>query len=174
MISAWKKIYGESPLHLLGQIVAFAIAAYAYLQIIDVHSTNTLNLLVWFLAGALLHDIIFVPIYLILDLVARLGIQDHALRSVRAINHIRFPVAICGVMLLTLFPLILQKSKANYARVSGVSFPDYLSRWLLIVAVVFGVSALSYAVRLRLEATRAKRPATTDGTPAAPGSVPAR
>ena len=92
MISAWRKVYGESPLHLLGQIVAFAIAIYAYLQIIDVTSTDNLNLLIWFVAGALLHDMLFLPIYLILDLIARLGIQDHALRNVRAINHIRFPL----------------------------------------------------------------------------------
>lgn len=167
MISAWKKVYGASPLHLLGQIIAFAIAAYAYLQIIDVTSTDNLNLLIWFFAGALLHDMIFVPIYLILDLIARLGIRDHALRNVRAINHIRFPVAICGVMFLTLFPLILQKSKPNYFRLSGNALPDYLGRWLLIVAVVFGVSAVSYAVRLRLDATRGRRgTAEADDTPA--------
>ncbi len=167
MISAWKKVYGASPLHLLGQIIAFAIAIYAYLQIIEVTSTDNLSLLIWFLAGALLHDIIFVPIYLILDLIARLGIQDHSLRNVRAINHIRFPVAISGVMFLVLFPLIIGKSEPNYVRLSGDEYADYFSRWLLIVAVVFGVSAISYAVRLRLEATRAKRPEATDDTPAA-------
>ena len=173
MISAWKKIYGASPLHLLGQIVAFAIAIYAYLQIIDVTSTDNLNLLIWFVAGALLHDMIFVPIYLILDLIARLGIQDHALRNVRAVNHIRFPLVISGVMFLTLFPLILGRSKAQYERLSGDAYSDYLGRWLLIVAVLFAVSAISYAVRLRIEATRAKRPESSDDAPASPASVAA-
>ena len=106
---------------------------------------------------------IFLPIYLILDLIARLGIQDHALRNVRAINHIRFPLVISGVMFLTTFPLILGRSETNYVRLSGDEYPDYLGRWLLIVAVLFGVSAVSYAVRLRLDATRSKR---SDDVPA--------
>lgn len=171
MISAWKKVYGASPLHLLGQIIAFVIAVYAYLQIIDVTSTDNLSLLIWFVAGALLHDMIFVPIYLILDLIARLGIQDHALRNVRLINHIRFPLAISGIMFFVLFPLIIGKSKPNYERLSGDAYPDYLGRWLLIVAVLFVVSAISYAVRLRIDATRAKRPEPSDDSPAAPASV---
>ena len=148
MISLWKRVYGESPLHLLGQLVAIAITIYAIRQIIGVASTDRVNLFVWLVAGAVLHDLIFVPVYLVLDLVARLGIRDHHL-SVRAINHIRFPAAISGVMLLTLFPLILGKNEASFMRTAGEAPPDYLSRWLLITAIVFGVSALAYAVRLR-------------------------
>ena len=154
MISAWKRVYGESPLHLLAQLVAFAIAAYAFLQVVEVRSTDTLNLVLWFLAGALLHDLIFVPIYLVLDLVARLGIQDHALRRVRAVNHIRFPVAISGVMFLTLFPLILGRGKDNFVRTAGQQPPDYLARWALITAAVLAVSAVAYAIRLRLDVSR--------------------
>lgn len=172
MISVWKKVYGESPLHLLGQLVAFAIAVYAFTQIIDVTSTDNLSLLIWFVAGALLHDLLFVPIYLILDLIARLGLQDHALRRVRAINHIRFPAAISGVMALMFFPLILGKPDATFERTAGEQAPDYLSRWLLITAVAFAVSALAYAVRLRRDATRAKKAggeAVAQSAP--PGSV---
>lgn len=175
MISVWKKVYGESPLHLLGQLVAFAIAAYAFTQIIDVTSTDNTSLLIWFVAGAFLHDLVFVPVYLVLDLVARLGIQDHALRRVRAINHIRFPVAISGVMLFMFFPLILGKNEGIFERTAGEPSPDYLQRWLLITVVVFAISALAYAVRLRRDATRrvgAERDAPTPAPPPA-GSVQA-
>ena len=167
MISAWKRVYGESPLHLLGQLVAFAIAAYAFTQIVDVASTDNLSLLIWFVAGALLHDLIFVPIYLVLDLIARLGLQDHALRRVRVINHVRFPVAISGVMLLTLFPLILGRGEGNFERTAGEQQPDYLARWLLVTAIVFAASAIAYAVRLRLDATR-RRAGDEDAPAAAP------
>lgn len=149
MISLWKRVYGESPLHLLGQLVAIAITIYAIRQIIGVASTDRMNLFVWLVAGAVLHDLIFVPVYLVLDLVTRLGIRDHHHLSVRAINHIRFPAAISGVMLLALFPLILGKNEEPFMRAAGEAPPDYLSRWLLITAIVFGVSALAYAVRLR-------------------------
>lgn len=154
MISAWKRIYGESPLHLLGQLVAFAIAAYAFVQIVDVRSTGNLSLALWFLGGALLHDIIFLPVYLTLDLVTRLGLQDHALRPVRAINHVRFPAMISAVLFLTLFPLILGRGEPNFIRTAGEQAPDYLGRWLAITAVLFVVSALVYAVRLRGAAER--------------------
>lgn len=157
MISVWKRVYGESPLHLLGQLVAFAIAAYAFTQIIDVASTDNLSLLLWFVAGALLHDLLFVPIYLILDLVARLGLQDHALRRVRVINHIRFPMAISGTTFILFFPLLFGRGADTFERVAGVQRPDHFARWLLITAVVFAVSALVYAVRLRLDATRQGR-----------------
>lgn len=157
MISLWKRLYGASPLHLLGQLVAFAIAAYAFTQIIDVRSTDNLNLLIWFVAGALLHDLLFVPVYLVLDLVMRLGVQDHALRDLRVVNHVRVPVAICGVLFLVAFSLILGKNEESFARTAGEQPPDYLSRWLLICAVVFGASALLYAVRARLAAMRVRR-----------------
>ena len=175
MISVWKKVYGESPLHLLGQLVAFGIAAYAFTQIIDVASTDNLSLAIWFLGGALLHDLLFVPIYLVLDLIARLGLQDHALRRVRAINHIRFPVAISGVMFFMFFPLILGKNEGIFERTAGEPNPDYFQRWLLITVVVFAVSALAYAVRLRREARRGARGERDAAAPAAPpaGSVQA-
>lgn len=171
MISLWKRVYGESPLHLLGQLVAFAIAAYAFTQIIDVAGTDNLSLFIWFVGGALLHDLVFAPIYLVLDLVARLGLQDNALRRVRVINHVRFPVAISGVTFIMFFPLILGKSKAIFERTAGEPQPDYLSRWLLITVIVFAVSALAYAVRLRRDASRqARRTEDAAGAPPA-GSV---
>lgn len=154
MISLSKRVYGESPLHLLGQLVAFAIALYAFVQVTEVGSTDTKSLLVWFLVGALLHDLLFVPIYLVLDIVARRGIKDHAQRRVRAVNHIRFPVAISGVMFLTLFPLILGRGEPNYVRTAGLQPPNYLGHWLLVTALVLGVSALAYAFRLRLGGKR--------------------
>ncbi len=164
VISLWKRAYGESPLHLLGQLVAFAIAIYAFKQIIDVTSTDNLNLAIWFVAGALLHDILFVPIYLVLDLLMRLGVQDHAMRDLRVINHVRVPVAISGVLLLTTFSLILGKNRGTFARTAGVQQPDFLARWALITAGVFLLSALVYVARMRVAAGRRA------GAPAAVGT----
>ncbi len=167
MISLWKRTYGESPLHLLAQLVAFAIAIYAFKQVLDVASTDKLNLAIWFVAGALLHDIVFVPIYLILDLIARVGIQDHALRPVRLINHIRVPVAISAVTFITTFSLILGKNRDTFSRTAGVEQPDYVGRWLLICVIAFAASAVVYGVRVRLDATRRARAAGPPGPVAA-------
>jgi hypothetical protein len=168
VISLWKRWYGASPLHLLGQLVALAIAVYAFAQVVDVRSTDNLSLAIW-LVGALLHDMLFVPVYLTLDLITRLGIQDHALRDVRAVNHIRVPVVMSAVLFLTLFPLILGRGEANFERVSGVQQPDYLARWLLVTAVLFAVSAVAYAVRVRRDAVRHRRARSAPPPPA--GSV---
>ena len=157
-MSLWRRVYGESPLHLLGQLVAFALAAYAFVQVTDVRSTNDLNLVLWFVLGALLHDLLFVPIYLVLDLVSRLGLQDHPLRRIRAVNHIRYPAVISGTMALATLPLLLGRGEGAYERTSGEPAPDYLSRWLLVTAIVFAISAVAYAVRLRLGARRQAAP----------------
>lgn len=172
MIALWKRFYGESPLHLLAQLAAFAIAVYAFSQILKPVSSQAVSVILWFVGGALLHDLVFVPIYLVLDLVARLGLQDHALRRVRVINHIRFPLAMSFLMFLTCFPLILNRAPGNYFRASGQMPPDYLGRWLAITAVLFTGSAIAYAVRLRLGAQRQARPdVPPEATPA--GSVQA-
>ena len=100
---------------------------------------------------------LFVKSYLVLDLITRLGIQDHALRPVRVVNHIRFPVVVSAVLLLTSFPLVLGKNRANFLRTAGREQPDFLARWLLVSAVAFAVSAVVYAVRLRLAARERPR-----------------
>jgi len=164
MISLWKRVYGESPLHLLGQLVALVLAVYAFTQATEVGSTDVKSLLIWFLAGALLHDLLFVPIYLGLDRVARRGVKDHAQRRVRVVNHIRYPAAISGVMFLTSFPLIIGRGEPNFVRGAGVQPPDYLGHWLLATAVALAVSALVYAVRLRRDGRRST-PATTLARP---------
>jgi len=158
VISLWRRTYGDSPLHLLGQLVAIVITIYAIKQVIGVASTDRVNLFVWLVAGAVLHDLIFVPVYLLLDMITRMGIRDSHHIDVRLINHIRFPAAISGAMLLTLFPLILGKNEASFMRAAGEAPPDYVSRWLLITAVVFSVSALTYAIRLRRDAGGAAPP----------------
>ncbi len=160
MISLWKRVYGESPLHLLGQLVAFVIAVYALSQAVEVGSTEVKSLLIWFLGGALLHDVLFVPIYLGLDRVSRRGVKDHAQRRVPVINHIRFPAAVSGVMFLMLFPLVIGRTEPNYVLLTGEQPPDWLGHWLLATAVAFGISALAYAVRLRRDAGRSTPPRT--------------
>lgn len=172
MIALFRRAYGSSPLHLLAQLAAFAIAVYAFSQILRPASTQAFSVLLWFVGGALLHDLVFVPIYLVLDLVARLGLQDHALRRVRAINHVRYPLAISFVTFATCFPLILERAPENFVRAGGRQPPDYLGRWLLITAVVFTLSAVAYAVRLRRDAVRQRHEAVGDAPPPAT-SVPA-
>ena len=149
MIAAFRTRYGASPLHLLGHLAAFAIAYYALSEVLLSRYSHWVNWVAWFAGGALLHDLVFLPVYVILDTIARLGVTDHPLRRVNAINHIRVPVVMAGVMFLVYFPLILGDGRENYVADTGHDPPDFLARWLLICAILFGVSALTYAARLR-------------------------
>ena len=149
MIAAFRRRYGASPLHLLAHLAAFAIAYYALSEVLLSRYSHWVNWVAWFVGGALVHDLVFLPVYVILDTIARLGVADHPLRRVNAINHIRVPAVMAGTMFLVYFPLILGDGRENYINDVGHGPPDFLARWLLICALLFGASALAYAVRLR-------------------------
>jgi hypothetical protein len=149
VIAAFRTRYGASPLHLLGHLAAFAIAYYALSEVLLSKYSHPINWVAWFVGGALVHDLVFLPVYVLLDTIARLGVADHPLRRVNAINHIRVPAVMAGVMFLVYFPLILGDGRENYINDVGHGPPDFLARWLMICAVLFGASALAYAIRLR-------------------------
>ena len=75
-----------------------------------------------------------------------------------AINHLRFPAAISGAMLLVYFPLILVRADGNYVRATGHHVTGFAGRWLAITAGLFLASGLVYLVRVRASRARAPRP----------------
>ncbi len=154
MIGSFRRHYGANPLHLLTHLAAFAIAGFALNQILSAGNTEV-NFIVWFVGAALLHDVVFVPIYSLLDRVARRGAQravtgaPRVPRSVPVINHVRAPALISGVLLLVYFPVIFGPGDHTYFAATGHHLHGYGRNWLLITAVLFSGSALVYAVRLR-------------------------
>jgi hypothetical protein len=48
------------------------------------------------------------------------------------------------------FPGIIQQGSATYLAATGQTQQPFLSRWLLLTAAMFTVSALLYAIRLAL------------------------
>ena len=63
-------------------------------------------------------------------------------RAVPAINHLRFPAAMSGAMLLVFFPLILVRADGNYVRATGHHVTGFAGRWLAITAGLFLASGL--------------------------------
>ena len=146
-----KRRYGASGLHLVAHLAAFAIAGYALAQII--RGGRAVNFIVWFAGAALLHDIIFLPLYSLLDRVAGHGVHGPHLRTrlaVPVINYVRAPALISGLLALVYFPLILGASDNTYFGATGHHLHGYARNWLLISAALFAGSALLYAVRVRL------------------------
>jgi hypothetical protein len=147
--------YGATPLHLLGHLAAFAISAYALAQVVAGGAVQ--NFAIWFVGAALLHDIVFLPLYSLLDLVARAGLREPRRRpSVPAINHIRVPALLAGLLLLVYFPLVLGEAPSTYLHSTGHPLEGYARNWLLITAGLVTASALLYALRLRGRSIRAR------------------
>jgi hypothetical protein len=142
--------YGAPAWHLAGHALAFAAIAYALSRLLQPSVGRPLAVIVWLVAGAALHDLVFLPLY---------SLGDRVLRAVggRAVNHLRVPAAISGVLLLVYFPLILSKAPATYERNTGRQPPDYLERWLAITAGLFAASALLWTFRAARSARRRRR-----------------
>ncbi|ANP51101.1 hypothetical protein [Streptomyces griseochromogenes] len=160
--------YGSGPLHLLVLIASFALTGYALVRLFAVQPWEVA---IWFVGAAILHDLILLPLYSLADLSA-LSVLRHrsgGVPQVPWINYLRVPAFLSGVLLLVWFPLILDLA-IPYQGDTGLHEGVYLGRWLAITGVLFGASALTFALRLRrvLLAARAdeERPPTDrDGSP---------
>jgi hypothetical protein len=150
-----KRHYGADGLHLIAHLAAFAIAGYALAQI--VRGGRAINFIVWFAGAALLHDILFLPLYSLLDRIAHRGSHAPSVRArlrVPVINYVRAPALISGLLLLVYFPLIFGTAENTYFGATGHHLHGYARNWLLITAALFTGSALLYALRLRRTRSR--------------------
>ena len=150
MLGHFRRRYGASPLHLAGHLVVFAVAAFAIERIAA--GAGLAKVIALYLAFVIAHDLIFVPAYSGTDRVVRATLgRLPAPRSARvpAINHIRAPMLISGLLLIMYSPLISRKADADYFQASGHHLEGYLRNWLLITAALFLGSALIYVLRLR-------------------------
>lgn len=131
--------YGASPLHLLGHVLLFAWAGYAVLQLLD--ARKAASIFVWLLAAVLLHDFVLLPLYAGVD---RLG---GGRLGPRAVNHLRVPAALSGLLLLVYFPPILGLNDVTFLHAGGHRPAGYARDWLLITLALFLVSGVVYLVR---------------------------
>ena len=155
--------YGSSPLHLLVLICSFALTGYAVVRLFAV---RPLDVAIWFVGAAILHDLILLPLYSLADLSAHAVLRHRATPVPQPpwINYLRVPSFLSGVLLLVWSPLIFDLS-VPYPGAARLPEGVYLGRWLAITAVLFAASALAFAVKLR----RVRRAARADEQRPAPG-----
>ena len=134
-----RRRYGASPLHLLAHLAVLPLVAWALLQFID--RPDAPRILLWLALSAVVHDLVLLPFYSAID---RAG-QRAAPRP--AINYVRVPALLSGLLLLVFFPAISGKGEPSFQRVSGLTYDGYLARWLLITAALFAVSGAAYLLR---------------------------
>jgi hypothetical protein len=139
----------SSPLRVLVALASFAIAGWALWRVLGTLS-DPWRFAIWFAGAVVAHDLLLLPIYSLLGVVAGRAVAEPPTRlRVAALNHLRVPLLLSGRMLLVWFPLLSQRSPAGFMRASGLSADVYLDRWLLLTAVLLLGSALAFALRVR-------------------------
>ncbi|MFJ4534630.1 hypothetical protein ACIP39_01415 [Streptomyces tibetensis] len=143
-----------SPLTLLLLSCSFALAAYAGVRLL---AGDWFGVALWVVGAALLHDLVLLPLYAAADRAVVRGLG--AVRRREWAMYVRVPAALSGLLLLVWFPLIGSLVEARYRSATGLPPEVFLTRWLLITAVLFGGSALLLVVRLlRLRRAAKRRP----------------
>jgi hypothetical protein len=136
-----RRAYGSSPVHLAAHAIAFAAAGWAILQLADLRRFD--NVLAWFAAALVLHDLVLLPFYSALDRTAARAL------GARAINYVRVPTAFSALLLAVWFPTITGLNDAAFGRVAGFTRADALEHWVALSSGMFAISALLWLVRGR-------------------------
>ena len=140
MIDGFRHRYGATPLHVVAHVVVFAVFAWVALKLADAREVS--NIVLWFAAALVLHDLVLLPAYSALD---RAGARVTGAR----VNYVRVPAALSALMLLLFFPAMFGRNEGSFARVAGVEPSGYLGRWLLLTAALFALAGLAYVARAR-------------------------
>jgi hypothetical protein len=174
-----RRIYGTDPLHLLALIASFAIAAFAVVGWFG-RPADAGAVLVWFASAIVAHDLVLLPLYSLLDMIAfgrrrrRAGATPTSRApAVSAIPYLRIPALLSGLLLLVFFPQIFELGSSAFHTASGLGQGGYLARWLAATGALFAASGIAYARALRrAAATRPLTPRREAGTARTPPSPP--
>ena len=138
--SGFRARYGASPLHLLLVLCSFALALYAGVRLLK---GDTIGVAVWFVAAALLHDLVLLPLYTLTDRALQLLLPGRGTRTgAGRVNYVRVPGLVSLLLLVVWYPLILRRVP-GFQLTTGLAPGAFLGHWLLITAVLFAASALS-------------------------------
>ncbi len=138
------RLYGAAPWHLATMLALGAVTAYAVSRLLG--DPALWKIALWFVGSAIVWDLLLGPLYAGADAALRPLSRRLRVRGVRPLNYVRVPVLLSSLLFLVYAPLILQRSESVYQLKAGLSQDPYLERWLAVTAVLFGVSAVLYAV----------------------------
>jgi hypothetical protein len=149
------RLYGASPAHLLTMVAGFALAGYtlATFGVGELWNQRTWwqSIAVWFVAAVVAHDFLLFPLYALAD---RALLVWHP--KIPARNYIRVPALGAGLTFLVFLPGIIEQGGPVYESATGQTQQPFLGRWLLLTAVLFGISAVAYATRSQISMRRCK------------------
>ncbi len=166
-MTAWRRVYGASPLQLLALLASLALGGYAASKLLS--GGHLVNVLAWFALAIIGHDFVLFPLYSLLD---RIAGRAAPRRAAGDVNFVRAPAMMSGLLLLVYFPSILGLNASNYRADTSLGDGVYMSRWLLITAGLFLASAVTYALVVRRRSARRRTVARRRG-PAGAGATAA-
>ena len=161
--------YGAGPLHLLATLASFALAGAAIVRWFD-SGSDVVKILAWFAAAIVVHDLVLLPLYSLLDRVA-LGAPpppDRAPDRTPARGYVRVPALLSALLLVVFLPAILRLGGGTYHAASGLNQDVYLGRWLAASGALFAASGVAFVLRGALRRPRRARPRAPASPPRSP------
>jgi hypothetical protein len=167
----FKRLYGERVLHLIVLLGALALAAYT----ISVLGVGQLfnprvwwqSIAVWFAVAVIGHDLILFPLYALAERFlpkgrseAKPADQRRAALHPPLTNYLRMPTLATALTFALFLPGIIRQGAFTYTAATGLTQEPFLTRWLLLVAAFYLISAACYVVRSITTRTRRVRRAT--------------
>jgi hypothetical protein len=145
-----RRVYGAGPTQLAVVLLSFALAGYAA----SIVAGDPLWpwMAVWFVAAVVAHDGLLSPLAAVLDAVACFSLRWFPRRPARptTINYIRVPALGAALTFLMFLPGIIRQGEPVVRGQTGLDQSPFLGRWLLLVAAMAAVSALTYVIRSRV------------------------
>jgi len=174
-----RALYGAGPLNLLVLVASFAIAGAAVAGWLQ-RPRDVPTVLEWFAAAIVLHDLVALPLYSLLDRIAFGGIGAGLRRArgtapapVSPTAYLRIPAMLSGLLLLVFFPVLFGLGSGSELSASGIAESGYLARWLLATGLMFAASGLAYAIAIARVRAAAAPPPAPGPSPPTPSSPPA-
>lgn len=178
-----RRTYGAHPAHLVLVVAGFVVAVY----VVFVIGLSTLwnpdvwwqSIIVWFIAAAIVHDLVLFPAYAtgdrvltgVVKLIRRAGGRRGREPLVPVLNFIRIPVLAAGLVTLIFLPGIIAQGKASYLRATGQTQEPFLQRWLLLCLAILVLGAIAYAVTVLVARSHPRVAPTAPVPVAAPAAV---
>ena len=142
------RFLGTDPFRLLVLLASFGLTGYVYASL---RTDETFPaMLLWFLAAVIGHDAVLLPLYSLGDRALTGALAPLGRRAKRvpvSVNYLRLPALGSGLVFLVFFPGILEHGAQDYAKATGQNQDPYLGNWLLVTAVLFGLSLVVWLVR---------------------------
>jgi hypothetical protein len=154
----FRSLYGAGPVNLVVILLSFAIAGAAVEGWFQ-RPRDVETVIEWFVAAILLHDLVAVPLYTLLDRIAFGWLRRRpgggsgggarrrtVLGAVNSTPYLRIPAILSGLLLIVFFPVVFGLGSQSELDASGIAESGYLARWLIASGVMFGLSGVVWGV----------------------------